>query len=178
MSGVSSRFLLQTLDKKLMKDLKIKSKNQQKLLFSSEYSSTIIPTASSDAQIQEEESISLISTGSCGAFIHGLEDEYLEVRSECVVSLGKLASSCPEFAAKSIDFLVDMFNDEIENVRLMSIQALCKITHYVLLTDDQIDIVLPVLEVCFFNPPLEYFIKTKKTCFYSLRMVHLKYARL
>ena len=41
------------------------------------------------------------------------------VRSECVVSLGKLASSCPEFAAKSIDFLVDMFNDEIENVRLM-----------------------------------------------------------
>ena len=120
----------------------------------------------------------MISTGSCGAFIHGLEDEYLEVRSECVVSLGKLASSCPEFAAKSIDFLVDMFNDEIENVRLMSIQALCKITHYVLLTDDQIDIVLPVLEVCFFNPPLEYFIKTKKTCFYSLRMVHLKYARL
>ena len=148
MTGVSSRFLLQTLDKKLMKDLKMKSsKNQQKTLFSSEYSTTNIPTASSDSQIQEEDSISLISSGACGAFIHGLEDEYLEVRSECVVSLGKLASSCPEFAAKSIDFLVDMFNDEIENVRLMSIQALCKITHYVLLTDDQIDIVLPVLEV-------------------------------
>jgi integrator complex subunit 4 len=147
MSGVSSRFLLQTLDKKLMKDLKIKSKNQQKTLFSSEYSATVIATPSSDAQIQEEESLSLISTGACGAFIHGLEDEYLEVRSECVVSLGKLAIDCPEFAAKSIDFLVDMFNDEIENVRLMSIHAICKITHYVLLTDDQIDIVLPVLEV-------------------------------
>lgn len=147
MNGVSSRFLMQTLDKKLMKDLKIRATQQQKTLFSSEWSSTVIATPSSDAQIQEEESISLISTGACGAFIHGLEDEYLEVRYECCNALWKLAINCPEFAAKSIDFLVDMFNDEIESVRLMSIQALTKITHYVLLTDDQIDIVLPVLEV-------------------------------
>lgn len=146
MNGVSTRFLMQTLDKKLMKDLRIRSTAQQKTLFSSEWTTTIM-TPSSDTQLQEEESISLISTGACGAFIHGLEDEFLEVRHECVNALWKLAVNCPEFAAKSIDFLVDMFNDEIESVRLRAIQSLCKITHYVLLTDDQIEIVLPVLEV-------------------------------
>jgi integrator complex subunit 4 len=146
MNGVSSRFLLQTLDKKLMKDLRVRSTAQQKTLFSSEWSVTTV-TPSSDSQIQEEDSISLISTGACGAFIHGLEDEYLEVRHECVSALWKLAVNCPEFAAKSIDYLVDMFNDEIEAVRLSAIQSLNKITHYVLLTDDQIEIVLPVIEV-------------------------------
>jgi integrator complex subunit 4 len=150
MQGVSKRFLMQTLDKKLMKDLRVRSTNQQKTLFSSEWATSTSMVPSSDAQIQEEESISLISSGACGAFIHGLEDEFLEVRYECVNALWKLAVDCPEFAAKSIDFLVDMFNDEIESVRLSAIQSLSRITHYVLLTDDQIEIVLPVLEVGFF----------------------------
>ena len=55
--------------------------------------------------------------------------------------------NCPELAAKSIDFFVDMFNDEIESVRLKAILALTKIAHYVLIGDDQIDIVLSVIEV-------------------------------
>ena len=147
MIGVNTKFLLQTLDKKLMKDLRIKTTQQQKTLFSSEWSTTIM--SSSDSQIQDEESLSLISSGACGAFIHGLEDEYLEVRHESVIAIWKLAVNCPEFSAKSIDFLVDMFNDEIENVRLVAIKALTKIAHYVLLNDDQIDIVLPVLEVLY-----------------------------
>ena len=150
MNGVSTKFLMQTLDKKLMKDLRIKSSQQKTTtLFSSEWSTTsIAPTASCDAQIQDDESINLISTGACGAFIHGLEDEFLEVRGECVNSLCKLAVYCPELSAKSIDFLVDMFNDEIENVRLIAVQGLVKIAHYILLSDDQIDIILPTMEVC------------------------------
>lgn len=143
MKGVNSKFLLQTLDKKLMKDLKKKTINTQKTLFSAEWSTTV---ASSDATLNDDESLSLISSGACGAFIHGLEDEYLEVRHEGVIAIMNLAVDCPEFAAKSIDFLVDMFNDEIEAVRLAAIQALSKISHYVLLNDDQVDIVLPVLE--------------------------------
>jgi integrator complex subunit 4 len=147
--NVSSRFLLQTLDKKLMSDLKVRKfqKLRQKQLVSSDWTSAALPTSSSDSVITDEDNLNLLASGACGAFIHGLEDEFLEVRSEAVESLCTLALNCPKLAAKSIDFLVDMFNDEIEAVRLKAIQALSKITHYVLLGDDQIDIVLSVIEV-------------------------------
>ena len=143
--------MLQTLDKKLMSDLRVRKmqKNRQKQLVSSEWSTTASTELSSDF-FTDGDNLNLITSGACGAFIHGLEDEYLEVRAEAVDSLCTLAVKCPQFAAKSIDFLVDMFNDEIETVRLKAILALTKILHYVLLGDDQIDIVVSVIEVSFF----------------------------
>ena len=150
MEIVSSGFLLQTLDKKIMSDLKMKkfSKLRQKQLFASEWTSTVPSTSdSSDSVVNDDDNLNLVTGGSCGAFIHGLEDEFLEVRGESVDALCNLAIACPKLAAKTIDFLVDMFNDEIENVRLKAIIALTKITHYVLLSDDQIEIVLSVIEV-------------------------------
>lgn len=149
LKGVSPGFLVQTLDKNLMSDLKLR-KNRQRLkqLVTSEWSSTF-SAGGSDSTITEEDNLSLMSSGACGAFIHGLEDECLEVRGEAVDALCKLAINCPELAAKCIDFLVDMFNDEIESVRLKAIQSLSEISHYVLLGDDQVDIVLSVIEVTF-----------------------------
>ena len=149
LKGVSSGFLVQTLDKNLMSDLKMR-KNRQRLkqLVTSEWSATFTATGA-DSTITEEDNLNLMSSGACGAFIHGLEDECLEVRSEAVDALCNLAIDCPELAAKCIDFLVDMFNDEIEMVRLKAIRALTRIAHYVLLGDDQVDIVLSVIEVHF-----------------------------
>ena len=60
---------------------------------------------------------SLMSAGACGAFVHGLEDEYLEVRSAAVASMCQLGTRYLSFAAHCVDFLVDMFNDEIQTVR-------------------------------------------------------------
>ena len=162
MQNVSSKFLLQTLDKKLMMDLKVRKSNQQKnkQLVSSEWSAKLATTssavsnqpASSQINLQneggDEEYFNLMtSSGACGAFIHGLEDEYHEVRILSEESLLNLAINCPEFAAKSIDFLVDMFNDEIESVRLKAIKSLSMITHFILLRDDQIDVILSIMEV-------------------------------
>ena len=65
--------------------------------------------------------MNLMSSGACGAFVHGLEDEFLEVRTAAVDSLCELANQSPSFAFTSLDFLVDMFNDEIETVRLNAI---------------------------------------------------------
>lgn len=85
--------------------------------------------------------------GACGAFIHGLEDEFLEVRMATLQSLSQVAQHFPTFADKSLDFLVDMFNDEIEEVRLMAIQCLSRITlQNVVLREDQIEIILSALE--------------------------------
>lgn len=150
---VSSRFLLQTLDKKLMSDLRIKKSAQtirQKQLVANEWAvASEATTSSSDAVITKEDegNLSLMTSGACGAFIHGLEDECAEVRAESVDALCVQAVRSSRLAAKSIDFLVDMFNDEIETVRLKAILALTNILHYVLLGDDQIDIVVSVIEV-------------------------------
>ena len=43
--------------------------------------------------------------------------------------------------------MVDMFNDEIETVRLNAINSLCKISHHIVLREDQLDIILNVLKV-------------------------------
>lgn len=135
-----------------MSDLRVRKliKFRQKTIVSNEFSSSAVSSngaTSSDSIIDKDDNLNLITQGACGAFIHGLEDEFLEVRSESVDSLCKLAENCPKLAAKTIDFLVDMFNDEIELVRLKAILALNKILHYVLLGDDQIDIVVSVIEV-------------------------------
>lgn len=121
--------------------------------------------------------VNLIASGACGAFVHGLEDEmfgevphvlteriltelvklrakktsvvcmYSEVRIAAVEALCKLARSSPSFAEKCLDFLVDMFNDEIEEVRLQSIHVLREISTHITLREDQLDTVLAVLEV-------------------------------
>lgn len=73
---------------------------------------------------------------------------YSEVRIAAVEALCKLAQSSPSFAEKCLDFLVDMFNDEIEEVRLQSIHVLREISTHITLREDQLDTVLAVLEVC------------------------------
>ena len=62
-------------------------------------------------------------------------------------SLCELATHSAQFAKQSQDFLVDMFNDEIESVRLNAINSLRKICHHLLLREDQLDIMLSVLKV-------------------------------
>lgn len=55
----------------------------------------------------------------------------------------------PVFATTSLDFLVDMFNDEIEDVRLRAIDSLTRISHHIELREDQLEIILGALEVLF-----------------------------
>ena len=87
-------------------------------------------------------SVKLISSGSCGAFIHGLEDEFLEVRSATIESICELSIDDSQFAVTALDFLVDMFNDEIEDVRLKAIDSLRRISQHIVIREDQLDIIL------------------------------------
>ena len=77
--------------------------------------------------------VNLVALGSCGAFVHGLEDECLSVRSASVEALTKLSIGDQELAMIALDFLVDMFNDEIEQVRLKAIESLTAISRHILL---------------------------------------------
>lgn len=60
----------------------------------------------------------------------------------------QLSIHCCRFAAQSLDYLVDMFNDEIEGVRLKAISSLCQISSSLELREDQLETVLAILEVC------------------------------
>jgi integrator complex subunit 4 len=70
-----------------------------------------------------------------------------EVRNASVDSLCSLSMNNPQFAQLSLDFLVDMFNDEIEDVRLKAIDSLTKISKYTVLREDQLETILGALKV-------------------------------
>ncbi len=79
----------------------------------------------------------------------------------------QLGMKSRKFGLQSLDYLVDMFNDEIEAIRLKSINSLCKISSCLELREDQLETVLSILEVrtrkegrrerkslkCIFPPP-------------------------
>ncbi|XP_059819622.1 integrator complex subunit 4 isoform X1 [Hypanus sabinus] len=149
MHQVSVQFLEQTLDKKLMSDLKRKRSAHERakeLYTSGEFSSGRKWGDDAPKEAVDTYTVNLINSGACGAFVHGLEDEMYEVRNAAVESLCMLAQASASFAEKCLDFLVDMFNDEIEEVRLGSIHALRKISVHIRLREDQLDTVLAVLE--------------------------------
>ena len=72
-----------------------------------------------------------------------------EVRNAAIDSLCELASQSASFATLSQDFLVDMFNDEIESVRLNAIHSLRKISHHIVLREDQLDIIMGCMKVLY-----------------------------
>ncbi|XP_077466840.1 integrator complex subunit 4 isoform X2 [Stigmatopora argus] len=149
MSHVSPHFLEQTLDKKLMSDLRRKRtahERAKELFASGEFSSGRKWADDAPKERLDTNTVNLIASGACGAFVHGLEDEMFEVRIAAVEAVCRLAGSSPAFADKCLDFLVDMFNDEIEEVRLQSIHVLRQISTHITLREDQLDTVLAVLE--------------------------------
>uniref|UniRef100_A0A3P8RMQ4 Integrator complex subunit 4 n=1 Tax=Amphiprion percula TaxID=161767 RepID=A0A3P8RMQ4_AMPPE len=149
MLQVSPHFLEQTLDKKLMSDLRRKRtahERAKELFASGEFSSGRKWADDAPKEKLDTNTVNLIASGACGAFVHGLEDEMFEVRNAAVEALCQLARSSPSFAEKCLDFLVDMFNDEIEEVRLQSIHVLRQISTHITLREDQLDTVLAVLE--------------------------------
>ncbi|CAK1600107.1 unnamed protein product [Parnassius mnemosyne] len=147
--AVSDRFLLQTLDKQLMSNMKKKRTAHERgaeLVRSGAWASGRRWADDAPGQLVEQHSVQLLPGGAAGAFVHGLEDELMEVRTAAVDAVCQLSMENPIFAITSLDFLVDMFNDEIEDVRLRAIDSLTKISHHIILREDQLEIILGALE--------------------------------
>ncbi|XP_054278169.1 integrator complex subunit 4-like [Macrosteles quadrilineatus] len=146
---VSPKFLHQTLDKKLFSNMRKKRSAHERAwesVTSGEWSSGKRWADDAPQELLDAQQINLISSGSCGAFVHGLEDEFLEVRSASVDSICSLSLNNPQFANLALDFLVDMFNDEIEDVRIKAIDSLTKISRHTVLREDQLETILGALE--------------------------------
>ncbi|CAL9191146.1 protein SIEL-like [Musa acuminata AAA Group] len=76
--------------------------------------------------------ISLLSAA--GAFVHGIEDEFYEVREAACRSLGMLTIFSVKFAYEATNLLMDMLNDDTEVVRLQTLQTLSHMANYDRLT--------------------------------------------
>ena len=68
------------------------------------------------------------------------------VRTAAVESLTTLSIRNARLAALALDFLVDMFNDEIEAVRLKAIESLRRIAPHISLQVHQLETVLSALD--------------------------------
>lgn len=90
-----------------------------------------------------------IRCGVVECIVHYVCLSFLAVRQAAVYSLGTLAVDRQEFARLSIDHLADMFNDEIQEVRLDAIRALAPLISHGTLQQDQLYTILTVLDVCF-----------------------------
>jgi len=146
---VSQRFLDQTLDKKLMSNMRKKAslhERNKQMYASGEWASGNKWASDAPKDLIAAETLSVISLGACGAFVHGLEDEFLEVRSAALDSICELASNSARYATLSMDFLVDMLNDEIEGIRLNAIFSLRKISRHIVFRDDQLETVLSIVD--------------------------------
>ncbi|XP_045542049.1 integrator complex subunit 4 [Papilio machaon] len=147
--NVSDRFLLQTLDKQLMSNMKKKRTAHERgaeLVRSGAWASGRRWADDAPGQLVPQDSVQLLPGGAAGAFVHGLEDEFMEVRTAAVEAVCQLSQESAIFATTSLDFLVDMFNDEIEDVRVRAINSLTKMSHHIILREDQLEIILGALE--------------------------------
>eukprot|EP00124_Ichthyophonus_hoferi_P003846 Ihof_evm4s365 gene=Ihof_evmTU4s365 len=94
----------------------------------------------------DPEEIAIMDSGACGAFVHGLEDEFYEVRSAALDAICELSAKSLPFGRRALDFLVDMFNDEIDDVRMNSMRCLRKISAVVEFGEEQVEIIVGVLD--------------------------------
>jgi HEAT repeat protein len=129
LQGVSAPLLHQALSKKMVKvDIVPKSaassaKDKIKSTEEGEMDADAMAAGEVDV-VQVSAAAALIESGSYGALIHALEDEFAEVRCAAVKTIATLSLRSEEFAAQSLEFLVDMFNDENELVRVITINSL------------------------------------------------------
>ncbi|KAF9427904.1 Integrator complex subunit 4, partial [Entomortierella beljakovae] len=148
--SVDYKFLSQTFSKQIMARLRvdIAPKNlaagpAQKQAMRAK----LIATPEGDQDVTAQQ-VRLLDSGACGAFVHGLEDEYQDVRNAAIDSIRELCLLNPEFSLLALDYMVDMFMDEIDYVRLNALTSLCKIGRKapIVFDTEQLQIALGVLE--------------------------------
>ncbi|KAJ7555615.1 hypothetical protein O6H91_05G046800 [Diphasiastrum complanatum] len=117
MTHVNERFLLQALSKKLFE------------AGESETTTSIgnILQERGNGFVGHESQVVHPYQGAAGAFVHGLEDEFHEVRLASIQSLANLSGHSEKLARASLEMLLDMLNDDSQLVRITTIHALIQL---------------------------------------------------
>ncbi|KAI7868171.1 armadillo-type protein [Spinellus fusiger] len=137
---VDYNVMSQTFSKRIMSNLR------RRIGFST-YRGKKKPTHVTDGSFDAaSDEFRLLDSGACGAFVHGLEDEFEEVRNAAIDSICELCMYIDKLIPSAVD--LDMFNDEIDKVRLNAIQSLRKIGTRTILefNAEQLEIAVGALE--------------------------------
>ncbi|KAH9303046.1 hypothetical protein KI387_014629, partial [Taxus chinensis] len=70
------------------------------------------------------EGLDLLTLSAAGALLHGVEDEFFEVRVATILSLERLSGFSMRFADGALDLLMDMLNDDSLEVRMHTLHGL------------------------------------------------------
>ncbi|KAK3805117.1 MAG: armadillo-type protein, partial [Benniella sp.] len=145
--SVEYKFLSQTFSKQIMARLRVDVAPKNLAAGPAQKQAQLIATPEGDQDVTAQQ-VRLLDSGACGAFVHGLEDEYQDVRNAAINSICELCLQNPEFSVLALDYMVDMFMDEIDYVRLNALTSLYKIGSKSPITFDteQLQITLGVLE--------------------------------
>ncbi|PVU85535.1 hypothetical protein BB560_006980 [Smittium megazygosporum] len=185
-SDVDSRFLMQTLSKQVMSNLKRPTRHKKSVQKDSnkldisetehhEEKKTKIDVPKSDfsADVDVEE-FELLNSGAAGAFVHGLEDEFKDVRLAAIDAISKLCKKNSDFANKSVDFLMGL-NSEQLSIILSSIHDAnhkVRIKIYILLSLSYLSSLTDLrVVISSFHNILKKYHKDKDSIFLALRKI-------
>eukprot|EP00474_Spongospora_subterranea_P009590 CRZ10048.1 hypothetical protein [Spongospora subterranea] len=126
-SNVSSRLLLQTFSKIPLSDLLNQDRSSSRLQFDHTDIDDIVNQGGLSEVFRSDFPF---PESAAGIFVHGLEDEYSTVRQFTIDAISSFGHHSPVFAGKSLDFLVDMFNDELSDIRNEAIRAVKAMLRY------------------------------------------------
>ncbi|CAF3477085.1 unnamed protein product [Rotaria sp. Silwood1] len=132
-NGVDISLIHQTLDKKLLRITKKKEFIAKVEQLGSEMDDITVHDVTVDVQ-----SASITAIGPCGALISGLEDEYSDVRAAAIDSCYDISCCYDVFQSKLVEYIVSMFDDDIEHVRLQAMRILGKIARGRVLSGEQV----------------------------------------
>ncbi|CAF3546087.1 unnamed protein product [Adineta steineri] len=132
-NGVDINLVHQTLDKKLLRITKKKAFIAKVEQLDSEMDDITVHDVTVDAQ-----SASITAIGPYGALISGLEDEYSDVRAAAIDSCYDISCCHDVFQSKLVEYIVSMFDDDIEHVRLQAMRVLGKIAQGRVLRGEQV----------------------------------------
>ncbi|CAH8618025.1 unnamed protein product [Heterobilharzia americana] len=142
---VTEDCLLQTLEKTVMSDRQVRRSMLEQHNVPKTSHSRSTGYSHSQSKNPASDSVNLISSGSNGAIISGLEDDYFEVRCTTLATVTHIASLSTRFALNCQDLLVDMLTDDIQDVRLAAVRALSAVGDKVSVKSEQVSIITSAL---------------------------------
>uniref|UniRef100_A0A6B2KXX4 Clathrin/coatomer adaptor adaptin-like N-terminal domain-containing protein n=1 Tax=Arcella intermedia TaxID=1963864 RepID=A0A6B2KXX4_9EUKA len=146
---VDSNLLLQALSKRIINTDEPEKEDEEGTdfdAFQGNEKNVFGEAVSSNSDILILNDTSLNANAAAGAFVHGLEDEFMAVRSATIDSICEVSLRSLKFCSRAIAPLVDMFNDEIDTVRINAMNSLRKLGSAAKFTEEQTQIILSGLE--------------------------------
>ncbi|KAI5063793.1 hypothetical protein GOP47_0020463 [Adiantum capillus-veneris] len=142
MKIVREDLLLQALSKK---PLEVLSSNEEKEL----QPSSLITIPESEVDLSKcKEGLNILDRLNLGAFVHGVEDEFFEVRLLMVDVLAHFSCVSARVCIAIKEVMINLLNDDSNQVRLRAVQKLIHVAHcYGLqVNDSDLDVVQGILE--------------------------------